>query len=813
MKRESDSTKSSETTSYRLVRVETQVSTQTTDTNGAPLSPISPSDQAPETFQEASEEGYKDSYEQGDDYVDLERMAVSDRRMKAASKSVRNGRVSRPVEPEMREVRDASGPGRSLFRPSPESWANATTEALDHLKAIGVIPQVPEVPHFAPSSSPPTIGVTSPSPIPPSRVAEVEISASSPFKRVAPGVSLYSPSPTEDNGLSPLSKRFQPQRSSRPVRHYLPESHSSTPSDRLSELPHGRIREQNQMHQNRIVAIYSPTGSSSDHLAEHEGDGDQKPASSRVQTRPYRAERDPEYSTIRQLDPFGDQRRYAARSPIPGSTGGNPHLTATRAHEKQESLDTDEVALNVTRYAFPDVPSHKPSYLPPAPQHTPQNYRRQEPVALMEEGVHQSQRNYEPRRDNYPLSQPPPYRISQSPGRVPIDSGASYRSQRPRTEQDFPTAPRDDPRVYGMSSPPLSSPPSAIHPPYRTQSPQVSQAARVRRGEDHGFLRSPLSSESLRTPPEIDLTHPANYYGDGVNTNRRPSAIADDTLQDRQPSSAGYSSGFKRPNADHVDYHPRGFQTKLRNLPPMPLETPPPPVPPIPLSHRPDERGSHYPGTLEPGHFHAVDDHSSNYSSRPSIRSSIATSVATPYDVTSAASTVRSPSRLSTVYDPQDELHDRKLDFVSVHAHRTEDDQIFYSDVLDEYRDHTPDSGLFKTRGRDTVFEAAGALNSARSRTPVSDRSSSLAQGRGSSSIITPLFKEKFNGIDVPRTVVIPPVQATGSLTMANAEEEAPLHVDELNVPSRKPLSKMEKALVRRVEFGTNMDYSRIQLT
>jgi hypothetical protein len=42
---------------------------------------------------------------------------------------------------------------------------------------------------------------------------------------------------------------------------------------------------------------------------------------------------------------------------------------------------------------------------------------------------------------------------------------------------------------------------------------------------------------------------------------------------------------------------------------------------------------------------------------------------------------------------------------------------------------------------------------------------------------------------------------------------EESLHVDELNVPERKPLSKMEKALARLIEFGPKVDYSKLQLS
>ena len=42
---------------------------------------------------------------------------------------------------------------------------------------------------------------------------------------------------------------------------------------------------------------------------------------------------------------------------------------------------------------------------------------------------------------------------------------------------------------------------------------------------------------------------------------------------------------------------------------------------------------------------------------------------------------------------------------------------------------------------------------------------------------------------------------------------EESLHVDELDVGERKPLSRMEKALLRRIEFGPKVDYSILQLS
>jgi len=39
------------------------------------------------------------------------------------------------------------------------------------------------------------------------------------------------------------------------------------------------------------------------------------------------------------------------------------------------------------------------------------------------------------------------------------------------------------------------------------------------------------------------------------------------------------------------------------------------------------------------------------------------------------------------------------------------------------------------------------------------------------------------------------------------------LHRDELDVPPHKMLSRMEKAILRRIEFGQNIDLSKIQLS
>ena len=784
MRSGSHSTKSSETNSRELGRVETGMSVRTTDTNGAPLSTTSLSDQVPKTPQDT------DNNEEGEE-VDPGRVLIA-QRLKA---SISNGSLrnfSRPTQPEVIETKGRSYRGRSPFRPSAESWADATTEALTHLKATGVLPQVPEVPQLVRKSSLRSIGVSGPSPVSPSQ-AQVEISTESHFKRVAPGVSLYSPSPSEQNGLTPRSQQIQ--------LHQLSETHSSTPSSGSTEVPYWRSREKKQTRQRRNIAIYSSIPSS-DYLAEHEDDGETL-LRSRAPSRFHQAEAYPVFSTSRQTGPLGDSPQYAARPlPIPGSISDAspriPLLSTTKTHEKQESVTSDDSVLNLTRYNFPDAPDRL-ARLPPAPQHTPRNYRREESVGVVEGLVHESSRDYKRRRDNYPLN-PPPYRTAQSYGRAAIASGALYRNQ---AERDFPEAPRDDPRVDEISSS-VSSP--AMDTPYRPD-PRASPASWVSRGAHTSFLPSPAFPQPRSISPEMDLVQPEDYY-DGAITDRRPSATSDDVPR----GTGGHSSGFdRRPIAEHVDhYNARRFQSGLHTPPitpsrPREISTPVRPLPPMPPAHRQDELGSRYHGTFEP------DQYSLDYDSHPSMRSSIAT-VATSYDEASVASTARSLSGLSTICDPQNELDAHKLNLVSMRAPYAENNGAFYATVIGECRNHnkgddTQRQDLLKEHLRG-LLEAAEALNHARAGTPGSIHSSNLTNS------ITPLLKQKFNSIEAPQTqVVMSPIRPTESSRVPNAEEEASLHTGELNVPLRKPLSKMEKALLRRVEFGSHVDHSKLELT
>ena len=119
------------------------------------------------------------------------------------------------------------------------------------------------------------------------------------------------------------------------------------------------------------------------------------------------------------------------------------------------------------------------------------------------------------------------------------------------------------------------------------------------------------------------------------------------------------------------------------------------------------------------------------------------------------------------------------------------------------------------------IFEGRGvtsldldSVNSRREDTPFSDRSSILVPRGAPSDILSSMVRmaqhrpTNLHSADVP---VMLPTRPT-SRPRSQSEEES-VHCDELNVPPPKPLSKMEKAILRRIEFGQNIDFSRVQLS
>jgi len=128
---------------------------------------------------------------------------------------------------------------------------------------------------------------------------------------------------------------------------------------------------------------------------------------------------------------------------------------------------------------------------------------------------------------------------------------------------------------------------------------------------------------------------------------------------------------------------------------------------------------------------------------------------------------------------------------------------------------YTPYLDLFGGRG--TASIESDSVNHRREGTPFSDNSSVLIPRRPSSDALSSMAKNAQNAQnramnlprpDIPLVVLTRPA----SRPRSQFEEEA-LHCDELDVARQRALSRMEKAILRRVEFGQNIDLSRIQLS
>ena len=125
---------------------------------------------------------------------------------------------------------------------------------------------------------------------------------------------------------------------------------------------------------------------------------------------------------------------------------------------------------------------------------------------------------------------------------------------------------------------------------------------------------------------------------------------------------------------------------------------------------------------------------------------------------------------------------------------------------------NAPYSDLFEGQMA-TVLES-DSVNTSGAGTPFSDQSSILIPRRASPNALSSTSKRTQGRPANPYLAGVPYIPRTKftSRPQSQAEEE-PLHCDELKVLPQKSLSKVEKAILRRVEFGQNVDFSRIQLS
>ena len=125
----------------------------------------------------------------------------------------------------------------------------------------------------------------------------------------------------------------------------------------------------------------------------------------------------------------------------------------------------------------------------------------------------------------------------------------------------------------------------------------------------------------------------------------------------------------------------------------------------------------------------------------------------------------------------------------------------------------SPYSDIFFSRPMAVLMEA-DSVNGSGQATPLSDHSSILVPWQALLNATSSVVKQKKiqDGRTNPQPAGIPYVPPTIPTSRPRSQsKEGPLHCDELSVPPRKPLSRMEKAILRRIEFGPNVDFSKAQ--
>jgi len=172
-------------------------------------------------------------------------------------------------------------------------------------------------------------------------------------------------------------------------------------------------------------------------------------------------------------------------------------------------------------------------------------------------------------------------------------------------------------------------------------------------------------------------------------------------------------------------------------------------------------------------------------------------------------------SRLYVTNESYLDTDPMKLDIEPVRNSGADKDRNLDPGVLGKLQEEgreTPYSDFFEGRGATSLD--LDSINSRREGTPFSDRSSILVP-RGAPSVALSSAARKTQNrptniqpADLPFILLRRP----SSRPWSQSQEEL-LHRDELDVPPHKMLSRMEKAILRRIEFGQNIDLSKIQLS
>ena len=340
-----------------------------------------------------------------------------------------------------------------------------------------------------------------------------------------------------------------------------------------------------------------------------------------------------------------------------------------------------------------------------------------------------------------------------------------------------------------------------------------------------GDMRSgePLGRPRAGSVPRPRLVIPQDppppSHPSGDNGRRRRTVANPDVMAGSRPQELPRLNGHPDHEPDRHAYFHGSRMSPVREtpLPSYPMRPPPIPAP---------QRGlaPHQfvpPDSPEDGPLHARKGHYS-------------------FQTTLTSPTIVSPPTPSTVFEEMppsgflvgikgSRLHDSIGSHLKSDAKKPDVEPVPVRDAGTEEKGRGADpegvsGGVGKPRedGRDTMysdlFEGRGAtslelesITSRREGTPFSDRSEILVPRGTASDVLSSMAmarKAQSRPAHPPSAL---PTRPT-SRPRSRSEEES-LHCDELNVPPHKSLSKMEKAILRRIEFGQNIDFLRVQLS
>jgi hypothetical protein len=533
---------------------------------------------------------------------------------------------------------------------------------------------------------------------------------------------------------------------------------------------------------NRLVSVYSPSGPKSFTTLRDDPMAQYAAYSTDPSFLPYFIPPSPTTPTSHTINHPSPPTRALPASPPASKMLDLPKSnapSATRHTREMSSSSTSGSDLDLSRYHFPEAPGQQPTVL----------QRETHPASLdmiVEGGNGREILPRFPQELRKPQQQQQPTPVSSSPprttSRAPVLPGAYQAALRSAMEADVPDGPPPlyQPRAsrrYHADIPqdqdyPEPSPP-ASYSPLRVASPASkggvrlldTSSAMLRSSQRAGVSASPLSetyspaegSPTDKYPPEVRSTEKAHYAGQRSASGRRPS----------DPYHRLLSAAAK-------------------------VSTPPPPMSRRGSSSYLQSQGLSPHTAMSPHSFNSDSFDSSYEQSSSDPRSRPPSQAFSTYTRGTRHSTWGASQATATAVDHHE------FDFP-----QDDDDGMFYTSMLADL------DGSENERGR--IFKEAISAKGPKTSTgkepqrmhafpspPMPQIPRNLAFTKHQ------VFSEPALSRSPSRQLPTPPLgpQATPTPGPAHPYFPGGMGWDELNRPTPRKLSRMEKALLRRVEFG-----------